>query len=130
MLDTVLAALGTLIGPLADLGNRRHDRRQQAIHDVSKALTETQLYITQVAEHRGENRPVEEQLVRLWRNAALSIRPFDETLAFTCEHKSEYWLDPANWNPTPEVDHRVQIDVVLNQYRNLALPGFAAETQG
>jgi hypothetical protein len=122
MIDSVIAAiaaLGAALGPLADFRGHRRDSRNRAIRDVSRALTETQIYLERVELGYENERSVREHLVRLWREAAISIRPFDEGLSYTCEHKAEFWLNPESWNATPEVNRHVQIERVLEQYRNL-----------
>lgn len=109
-----------LISLLPAIGNLSKDKREvadNALRAISNALTETSLYVNRYAKTGKRDEEIEAQLVRYWSAAAIPLRHIDQELSEICEYKSEYWLDPNNWNPEKTNGISISLDSVRNKYR-------------
>jgi hypothetical protein len=93
----LIKSLGLLFDKITSLRKENKVEFDNALRRISHALNETYLYYSNI-ESTGPNKNTEAQLARLWAAAAIPIRHFDKNLAMACEHKSEYWANPASFS--------------------------------
>lgn len=93
----VVPGLNGLLNYLATERRERRIQRDQALTAIYTAATETKIYLERLRRRTRRNRRTEEQLVRLWRLAAIPVAHFDRELANKCLHKADYWLSPKTW---------------------------------
>lgn len=53
------------------------------------------------------------------------MRHFDEQLSNTCDHKSEYWVNPDNYNDNDIEQLGIGLDDVRQAYRKMLSPKFS-----
>lgn len=109
-----------LISLLPSIGNLSKDKREvadNALRAISHALTETSLYVNRHVKSGKRDEEIEAQLARYWSAAAIPLRHIDRELSEICEYKSEYWLDPNNWNPEKTNGISISLDSVRDKYR-------------
>lgn len=53
------------------------------------------------------------------------MRHFDEQLSNICEHKSEYWVNPNNYNDDDIEELGIGLDDVRQAYRKMLSPKFS-----
>jgi len=112
--------LERLISIIPLIGNASKEKREladEALRSVSHALTETSLYVRKYLEKGSRDTNIEEQLVRYWSAAAIPLRHFDRELAEICEYKSEYWINPEEWDPAKTKGISIDLDTVRKKYR-------------
>ena len=88
-----------------------------ALNAISEALTETCLYVNDYKDSGVVDKKTQARLARLWAKAAIPVRHFDQDLSDICEHKSQYWLDPSNWDSTKTSEICIDLDSVREKYR-------------
>ena len=97
MVEFLIAKLTDLIIPITNLSKDKRELKQQALSLISSALNETCLYLNR-RKSQSRNLDMEENLSRLWANAAIPIANFDKELATICQYKSDYWINPETWS--------------------------------
>lgn len=115
MIEVVLANLHRLASLLGTDRFRSDQQKDMALHAIFEAVNETRLYITR----KRRNRLKEENLVRLWAAAAVSIRHYDQDLAERCAIKSEYWINPNNFSEADIQRLRIGIGQVYSEIKDL-----------
>jgi hypothetical protein len=124
MITFVIEKLIGLIGPVASLSKERRELRDNALRSISHALDETYLYYRDLDRGKPRNFETEAQLAKYWSAAAIPIRHIDEELALICDQKSEYWLNPENWDQERVKEVGIALDDVRKHYRELLHPKF------
>jgi hypothetical protein len=119
MIKEVLEGLSRILGPIATMTKERQELKDGALRVISNALNETYLYYRDIENGSNNNADREAMLAKYWSAAAISIRHFDEELSNTCDHKSEYWINPRRYNDREINDTRIQLDNVRDAYRKL-----------
>jgi hypothetical protein len=119
MVEWVVERLIGLIPAIAALGREKRELKDQALQAISHAINETYLYYRDVEQGGGRNPDVEAQLSRHWAAAAIPIRHIDSELAQICEFKSEYWVNPDNWNKSKIKDLGIGLESVRMRYRSM-----------
>jgi hypothetical protein len=118
MLEWVSERLLALIEQLAVISRDRRDYRDNALRAVSHALTETCLYYRNL-ERTGRHPDIEAQLSKYWSAAAIPIRHLDVELAEVCDRKSEYWINPRNYQLEDIRRLGIGLEAVREEYRSL-----------
>ena len=122
MIERVVEQLISLLGPIAKLSKEKRELRDNALRSISNALNETYLYYRDIKRGKGRDPEVEAQLSRYWSAAAIPIRHIDNELANICEYKSEYWINPDNWNDGKIESLGIGLESVRKRYRSLLNP--------
>lgn len=122
MMLEIIEGIANILGPIATSSRENQSRKDQALRALSYALDETCLYYRDIKNGNLPDRNREAQLVRYWSAAAIPLRYFDVDLAERCDRKSEYWLNPENYN-AEEIDAMgIRLDDVRRAYRQLLSP--------
>ena len=116
-IEWVVERLISLLPAIGDLSRDRRELADNALRAVSHALTETSLYVNRYVKSGKRDEEIEAQLARYWSAAAIPLRHIDSELSEICEYKSEYWLDPNNWNPDNTNGLSISLDSVRDKYR-------------
>ncbi len=109
-----------LISLLPVIGNVSKDKREvadNALRSISHALTETCLYVNRYLKKGKRDEEIEAQLSRYWSAAAIPIRHLDRELSEICEYKSEYWLNPMDWDEKKTNGLAIDLESVRERYR-------------
>ena len=109
-----------LISLLPSIGSLAKDKRElgdNALRAIAHALTETSIYVNKYVKLNKRDEEIEAQLSRYWSAAAIPLRHIDSELSEICEYKSEYWLDPSNWEPAKANGISIDLDAVRDKYR-------------
>ncbi|RTQ46902.1 hypothetical protein EJV47_20985 [Hymenobacter gummosus] len=128
MLTAVIDGLVKILGPIATLSKERRELKDASLRAISIALDETCLYYRDLDRGRERSFEREDQLVKYWSAAAISMRHFDENLAAMCSHKSEFWINPDNYDVERAGELGIALDNVRVAYRSLLNPraGFSS----
>ena len=108
-----------LISVLPIIGDLQKEKRKAAdyaLTSISEALSETSIYINKWRKSGRREEEIEEKLVRLWGIAAVSVRHIDRELAEMCFFKSEYWVNPEEWDPSKAKGVAIDLDSVKEKY--------------
>lgn len=116
-IEWVIEKLMSLLPLIGNLSKDKRELADNALHSIAHALTETSLYVNRYVKSGKKDEEIEAQLVRYWRDAAIPLRHIDKELSEICEYKSEYWLDPANWEPGKANGISIDLDTVRDKYR-------------
>ena len=118
----IIEGLTKLLGPIATLSKDRREEKDIALRAISTALNETYLYYRDL--ERNNNRDLEREslLVKYWSAAAIPLRHFDRELSTICEYKSEYWINPANYDEGNIDKLGIRLGDVRDAYRKLLSP--------
>lgn len=117
MVEWVVERLISIIPSISNLSKDKRELADNALRSVSHALTETCLYINRYIKSGVCDKEIEAQLARFWSAAAIPLRHIDRELSEICEYKSEYWLDPSNWDPAKTNGIAIDLDTVREKYR-------------
>src|SRR5690349_6671919 len=98
MINEILDGLAKILGPIATLSKDRRELKDSALRAISNALDETYLYYRDLGKGSQRNLEREALLAKYWSAAAIPMRHFDEQLSNICDLKSEYWVNPNNYN--------------------------------
>lgn len=125
MFKLILEGLSKILGPIATLSKGRRELKDSALRAISNALDETFLYYRDI--NNGSNRNFEREAVlsKYWSAAAIPMRHFDNELSNICDHKSEYWVNPDNYNDKDIEELGIGLDDVRQAYRKMLSPGFS-----
>jgi hypothetical protein len=116
------AALGPFVGLInffRSSRDRRDDRTRAALSCLSKALLETRIYLRDLEKGTKKNTKRENDLARLWTEAANELRDLDSQLAQICYYKSDYWTMPDDWSEHNIRKRGIAIDRIYETYRIL-----------
>lgn len=82
---------------LASEWSSRNDRKEEeALNTLLHALNETMIYLGRInAQPDAAYRETEEEISRLWKDAAIKVRPYNHELATRCNAKGLYWGNPS-----------------------------------
>lgn len=116
-IEWVVERLVSLIPAIGNVAKDKREVADNALRSVSHALTETCLYVNRYIEKGNRDEEVEAQLSRYWSAAAIPLRHFDSELSEICEYKSEYWLDPKNWDGEKTKGLAIDLESVREKYR-------------
>jgi len=117
-IEWVVERLISIIPSISNLSKDKRELADNALRSVSHALTETCLYINRYIELGKRDQEIEAQLARYWSAAAIPLRHIDRELSEICEYKSEYWLDPTNWDPAKTNGIAIDLNTVREKYRD------------
>jgi hypothetical protein len=115
MIEILIGAIGVAIPVIQGAVGKRLEHRDLALTALYMALTETENYMQQQAARKSKKKEVmrdpdkEKALAALWFQASIPIKHFDKQLASLCEHKREYWSNPAEWRKDPEIEKQIKI---------------------
>jgi hypothetical protein len=124
MLNEILGGLTKILGPIATLSKDRRELKDSALRAISNALDETYLYYRDLEKGSPKNPDREALLVKYWSAAAIPVRHFDEDLSRACDHKSEYWVNPDNYDNQSISELGIGLDDVRITYRQMLKPNF------
>ncbi len=124
MLNEIIEGLSNILGPIATATKGRSQMKDDALRAISHALNETYLYYRDIEHGHLPNRDREAMLVRYWSAAAISLRHFDENLAYICDNKAEYWVNPDNYNQNDIEELGIGLNNVRQAYRKMLKPDF------
>jgi hypothetical protein len=116
-MEWVVERFISLIPVIGDLTKDKRELADNALRSVAHALTETCIYINQHVKQGKRDQELEAQLARYWSAAAIPLRHIYQELSDICEYKSEYWLDPMNWNAAKANGVAIDLDIVRDKYR-------------
>ena len=122
MIKEILDGLSKILGPIATLSKDRRELKDSALRAISNALDETFLYYRDMDNGSPINLEREALLSKYWSAAAIPMRHFDEQLSNICEHKSEYWINPTNYNDNDIRELNIGLDNVRQAYRKMLSP--------
>jgi len=115
-----------LLGPFVHLlaffrgaRDRHDDLTRAALSALGKALTETRLYLRDQDRTGARDETKEDQIVRLWQEAANELWGLDTQLANACHDKADYWLNPEGWNHERIRAKGIEIDRIYETYGDL-----------
>lgn len=123
MIEYVIDKLSALIEPAAAFSKERRELRDNALRAISHALNETYLYYRGMELGKPRDHDTEAQLAKYWSAAAIPLRHIDGELAMLCDQKSEYWINPDNWDQNKIKEIGIGLDSVRARYRKLLYPG-------
>jgi hypothetical protein len=118
----IIKALFGVIPSLMSLSKERRELRDSALRAILVALDETYLYYRDIDRGKGRSEDREALLVRYWSAAAIPMRHIDRDLARRCDQKSEYWLNPDNYDQNDVRELGISLELVRNEYRTLLQP--------
>lgn len=122
MIEWVVEKFIALIPSFEKASSLRRDMQDNALRAISHALNETFIYYRDIDAGKPRSPDIEAQLSRYWSAAAIPLRHIDDELAQICEHKSEYWINPDNWD-SEKIEHLgIGLAKVRDQYRSLLAP--------
>jgi hypothetical protein len=119
MIKEILDGLSKILGPIATLSKDRRELKDSAFRAISNALDETFLYYRDINNGGQRNLEREALLSKYWSAAAIPMRHFDEQLSNICEHKSEYWVNPDNYDDNDIEQLGIRLDDVRQAYRKM-----------
>lgn len=122
MIKEILDGLSKILGPIATLSKDRRELKDSALRAISNALDETFLYYLDLDRGGERNHDREALLAKYWSAAAIPMRHFDQNLANICDHKSEYWINPNNYNSEQIKELGIGLDDVRLAYRRMLSP--------
>lgn len=122
MIKEILEGLSKILGPIATLSKDRRELKDSALRAISNALDETFLYYRDLDKGGERNHDREALLAKYWSAAAIPMRHFDQNLANICDHKSEYWINPKNYNSEQIKELGIGLDDVRLAYRRMLSP--------
>ena len=126
MIKEILDGLSKILGPIATLSKDRRELKDSALRAISNALDETFLYYRDMDNGSPRNLEREALLSKYWSAAAIPMRHFDEQLSTICEHKSEYWINPTNYNDNDIRELNIGLNNVRQAYRKMLSPKFSS----
>ena len=90
--------------------DKSKQQEKDALESLLSALNETMIYLGRAEELRESNcRETEEGIARLWKQAAISVRPYNQELAKKCNAKGLYWGHPSYF--TQDEIEKMQISI-------------------
>jgi hypothetical protein len=125
MITTILDGLSKILGPIATLSKDRSELKDSALRAISNALDETFLYYRDINNGAQRNLEREALISKYWSAAAIPMRHFDERLSSICDNKSEYWINPNNYNDGDIKQLGIGLDDVRQAYRKMLNPRFS-----
>ena len=125
MIREILDGLTKILGPIATLSKDRRELKDSALRAISNALDETYLYYRDLDTGSARNPEREALLAKYWSAAAIPMRHFDEQLSNTCDHKSEFWINPSNYDIEDIKNLGIGLDDVRQAYRKMLRPNFS-----
>lgn len=122
MIKEILDGLTKILGPIATLSKDRRELKDSALRAISNALDETFLYYRDLEKGSQRNLEREALLAKYWSAAAIPMRHFDEHLSNVCDLKSEYWINPNNYQPEDIKKLGIGLNDVRQAYRKMLRP--------
>ena len=122
MITEILDGLSKILGPIATLSKDRRELKDSALRAISNALDETFLYYRDIDNGSSRNMERESLLAKYWSAAAIPMRHFDEQLSNICDLKSEYWINPANYQDSDIRKLGIGLNDVRQAYRKMLRP--------
>lgn len=122
MLEFVVGKLIALLGPIATMEKEKRDLKNAALSATSKALRETKLYYRDQSQGSVRDQKRENDLCRLWADAAVPLSHIDQELALLCERKSEYWIRPDSYTDAELQQLGIKLDSVSLAYSRMLSP--------
>lgn len=122
MIKEILDGLSKVLGPIATLSKDRRELKDSALRAISNALDETFLYYRDISNGSPKNLEREALLSKYWSAAAIPLRHFDEHLSNICEYKSEYWINPEQYNDDDIQELGIGLNDVRQAYRRMLNP--------
>lgn len=111
----------SVLGLIRDGKKSRNEQIDQALFALYAALGETREYVTARKNGKRRDKKKEMSIARLWNNASIPLRYIDQDLASRCFLKGSYWLDPDIWDDKKVNRHRIELDTVFEEARQLLL---------
>ncbi|AXP79713.1 hypothetical protein CJ739_616 [Mariniflexile rhizosphaerae] len=121
MIKEILDGLTKILGPIATLSKDRRELKDSALRAISNALDET-LYYRDLDKGSPKNLEREALLAKYWSAAAIPMRHFDENLSNICDHTSEYWVNPDNYEQEDIKELGIGLNDVRQAYRKMLRP--------
>jgi hypothetical protein len=118
-IEWVVERLISLIPTVGTIAKDKREIADNALRAVSTALTETCIYYENYRKNGQRDKEIEKQLVRYWSAAAIPLRHIDRELSEICEYKSQYWLNPEEWNQSKANGIAIDLDTVRQKYRSM-----------
>jgi len=122
MIKEILDGLTKILGPIATLSKDKRELKDTALRAISNALDETYLYYRDLDKGSPRNLEREALLAKYWSAAAIPMRHFDDRLSNICDHKSEYWVNPENYDQDSIVELGIGLNDVRQAYRKMLRP--------
>ena len=122
MINEILDGLSKILGPIATLSKDRRELKDTALRAISNALDETFLYYRDIDNGSSRNLERESLLAKYWSAAAIPMRHFNEELSNICDHKSEYWISPTNYQDSDIRKLGIGLNDVRQAYRKMLRP--------
>lgn len=119
MIDYIITKLEGVLDRYHQWSIEEREVADNALRSISNALTETRLYYRDIEEGIPKNKDRERQLVLLWSAAAIPVRHIDPELASICQDKSDYWLNPENWDDQRIIETGISLENVNNRFKKL-----------
>ena len=118
---SVLEELREWVKIASEWSSKNERKEEEALNALLHALNETMIYLGRINAQPGSAyRETEEQIARLWKNAAIKVRPYNKELATRCNAKGLYWGNPSYF--TDEEIKKMKISITdIQEYANKAL---------
>jgi len=121
MTDILSKGISAFVNFLAHSRDKKSQQREQSIRDLSAAVVETRIYLQSQKRGKPQDFKREEELARLWAQAAISCRHCSKEWALVDEafDKCQYWLDNPDWSLDRIVQSGIQIEEMERKLLNL-----------
>lgn len=117
-IEELIERLREWVKSLKNASSQTKVQLNKAIPAMATALRETKAYIAQ-QQQGGASTGRHQEIARLWRTAAVEIRPVNEELADRFELKAQAWTNPEDW-PAERVEKtRIAITQVEREIKSI-----------
>ena len=117
----VLEELRNWVKLVSDWASRNENEEKEALNTLLHALNETMIYLGRInAQPDSAYRETEEEISRLWKDAAIKVRPYNQKLATRCNAKGLYWGNPSYFTKEEIANMKISI-TEIQEYANIAI---------
>jgi hypothetical protein len=119
-LDGIALLGAAVIAYLQEIANGRRfteERRQAARIALSEAFHATEGYYASLDAGADKDPAAHHRIADLWEQAAISIEPFNRSIADRLGLKSRYWQQGATWTDPQIAAAKIQLDAVRRDAR-------------
>jgi len=118
---SVLEELREWIKLASDWSSKGERKEEEALTSLLNALNETMIYLGRInVSPEAACRETEEDIARLWKEAAIKVRSYNQELAKRCNAKGLYWGNPSYFTDDEISEMNISI-ADIQEYANKAL---------
>lgn len=120
-INLVLSELRKWVQLAVNWTSKSEREEEEALSTLLGALSETMIYLGRVSVLPDATyRETEENIARLWKDAAIKVRPYNPELAERCNAKGLYWGNPKYFTKEKISEMKISISEI-QEYANKAL---------